>query len=329
MTLDLTSHLQRLLAGSSLMVLAMAAAARPAPVSDLKSLPPQARAAAVQALVAKQQAARKAGVVAGLDGTAPTVTAFNVGRRLDPSKTWNQVLVDITIKDAVSGLSWAYADFVGPSGQWITLYMPYGYGQTTEDIHAALRMNPAYEPGTWKAYDLYGYDVAGNYFYKDQNALRALGNIQFKVTSTVYDVTPPTLVSGTVSATSISLSTPWPGTESAGPFVTAKLAVTDAGNTGVSGPAYSYAQYCTLDYSNCFGLVNDYYYYASSPYGVTSATQTLGTQLYNGYPTGEYHLYYVQVGDNAGNWTLLTSTEFGGETDFSTLFNSTVITLTP
>ena len=187
MTLDLTSRLQRLLAGSSLMVLAMAAAARPAPVSDLKSLPPQARAAAVQTLVAKQQAARKAGVVAGLDGTAPTVTAFNVGRRLDPSKTWNQVLVDITIKDAVSGLSWVYADFVGPSGQWISLYMPYGYGQTTEEIHAALRMNPAYEPGTWKAYDLYGYDVAGNYFYKDQNALRALGNIQFKVSSTVYD----------------------------------------------------------------------------------------------------------------------------------------------
>ena len=271
----------------------------------------------------------RSGVVAGLDGTAPTVTAFNVGRRLDPSKTWNQVLVDITIKDAVSGLSWAYADFVGPSGQWISLYMPYGYGQTTEEIHVALRMNPAYEPGTWKAYDLYGYDVAGNYFYKDQNALRALGNIQFKVSSTVYDVTPPTLVSGTVSATSISLSTPWPGTESVGPFVTAKLAVTDAGNTGVSGPAYSYAQYCTLDYSSCFGLANDYYYYASSPYGVTSATQTLGTQLYNGYPTGEYHLYYIQVGDNAGNWTSLTSTEFGGETDFSTLFNSTVITLTP
>lgn len=329
MTSDLTSRLRRMLAGAGLMVLATAAVARPAAVQDLKRLPPQARAAAVQALVAKQQAARKAGAVAGLDSTAPTVTAFNVGRRLDPSKTWNQVLVDITIKDALSGLSWAYADFVGPSGQWITLYMPYGYGQTVEEIHAALHMSPAYEPGTWKAYDLYGYDVAGNYFYKDQNALRALGNIQFKVSSTVYDVTPPTLVSGTVSATSISLSTPWPGTESSGPFVTAKLAVTDAGNTGVSGPAYSYAQYCTQDLVNCFGLGNDYYYYATTPYGVTSATQTLGTQLYDGFPTGEYHLYYVQLGDNAGNWISYTSSEFGGETDFSTLFNSTVITLTP
>jgi len=329
MTSDLTSRLRRMLAGAGLMVLATAAVARPAAVQDLKRLPPQARAAAVQALVAKQQAARKAGAVAGLDSTAPTVTAFNVGRRLDPSKTWNQVLVDIAIKDAVSGINWAYVDFVGPSGQWITMYLPYGYGQTVEEIHAALHMNPAYEPGTWKAYDLYGYDVAGNYFYKDQNALRALGNIQFKVSGTVHDVTPPSLVNGTLSATSISLSTPWPGTESSGPFVTAKLAVTDAGDTGVSGPAYSFAYFCTLDLTNCFGLATDNYYTGNAVYGVTSTTQTLGTQLYPGFPTGDYHLYYAYLSDNAGNTVYLTSTEFGGETDFSALFNSTVITLTP
>ena len=40
-------------------------------------------------------------------------------------------------------------------------------------------------------------------------------------------------------------------------------------------------------------------------------------------------LRHVYLYDRAGNTTYLTSDKFGGSTDFSTMFPTTVITLTP
>ena len=106
------------------------------------------------------------------------------------------------------------------------------------------------------------------------------------------------------------------GTNLLSPWVGVSMKTDDTGSPRVAGINYMAAEFCTLDVQHCIGMG------WSSTYATQAhITASPGTQLYGGYyPAGTYYLYYTYVVDWAGNAQYLMGSEFGGETDFSTLF---------
>ena len=155
--------------------------------------------------------------------------------------------------------------------------------------------------------------------------LAALGNNVVTITNRFgVDAVPPTLVSGKILTPTVSLSAFQPGT-SIPLYAGVQVKTKDSGDTIVSGLRYVSADFCMLDSSACF-RVQTYPNAAGSPQG----TYQMGSQPANWWPSpGDYHLNYVYLEDLAGNTTYLTSTEFGGTTNFKKLFPSVVITLEP
>jgi hypothetical protein len=282
----------------------------------------------VRQLVAKQQAERSQSA-AGADVTPPVLTQFNASATLDLSKAAAPFRINIKATDDLSGLQYLSALATGPSGQTITAFAFSSYPAINFAGFAGFStIDRLLEPGAWKFTYAYGYDVAGNYFGLDETALAALGNTTFTVVNiSGYDPVTPALAGGQIFTPSVSLSGHAAGTTDQDPYVGCKLKLTDAGSTALSGLSQGYAYFCQLaDTSKCIYLSG--YTYAT---GLASASFSVGTQVSasRGDVPGNYELYYVHVDDHAGNGKSYTSSKFGGETDFSAIFPTTVIKLKP
>ena len=183
------------------------------------------------------------------------------------------------------------------------------------------------QPGVWTIDDARVEDLAGNHRDYNQAQLATLGNTTFTVVNGgSFDAVAPTLTSGQVLTTAISLSAVANGTTSQAPVAGIRLAVADTGSTALAGIAGAEAAFCIAGNNPCIEML-------ATNVGGSQATGTLspGTQVatFLGHVPGVYELCDLGVWDQAGNTMVLSSVACGGETDFSLYFPTTTITLTP
>lgn len=292
----------------------------------LNMLSPQQRSAYLARVIARQQIEPQQG---GSDTTPPVLTAFNAGTALNLGKAAAPFRISIKGTDNLSGIKSVNYSATGPSGQVISGATDTAFPATTYSVLGGFAgVSQFLEPGTWTFTEASAFDWAGNLVNLDEAALAALGNTTFTVSNTGgYDLVKPALTSGKLITPSVSLSAVAKGTASEDPFAGAQVTVTDAGNTAVAGVQSAVAIFCQLaDPSKCIVLTG-----STTATGVGSVTLKLKSQVSaaRGNVVGAHTLQSVTVRDHAGNFSTLTSTLFGGTTDFSTLFPATVITLKP
>ena len=317
--------LASLLATSTLVSSSGACAQQLAPDALAHMTPMQARNS-VKNYTDSRRAARANGHLGVSDINAPVLSAFSTQGSVDAAQPANVLAVGFKASDDLSGVYWGGAYAVGPNGQWV--YVSFNSELPATKYSGSMRSTSQLaflEPGTYMFTSAYVADVAGNVSYYDQEQLAALGRISFNVKNKGgFDAMPPGLLKGRILTPQVSLSAFHPGTEQPA-FVGVTVDLSDSGNSAVAGVQNVYLQFCLLDRSNCLGLSS----YGGVP---RKAVVTLrpSTQVFPGWaPEGEYHLDYVSITDFAGNSSFLSSTEFGGETDFSLSFPSTTITVTP
>lgn len=297
-------------------------------VDELKQLPP----ALVHRLLQRGwRAPTRTSTQIDLDVTPPTLTAFHAKGRVSANAPADGVLVEVKASDDQSGVSGIQAMAIGPSGHVIstndTIVRPVKvYRGSLGDRFSLTGFD---EPGTYTFTWAIVHDFAGNYTQYDQVALAALGKVTFEVKNSAgYDYLAPALAAGKIQTPRISLSDTVPGTDRP-PFIGVSIDATDAGNTALAGVNSASAWFCTLDSSRCI-LASTRYVAAVWPPGQAAAKVNMGRALIPDHDApGNYHLYKVIIDDHAGNLTELTGTEFGGETDFSVYFPSTVLTIKP
>lgn len=285
---------------------------------------PEMAKAWVKRQVERQSTRRSTAVLGAVDTTPPQLTKFDSVLTVDASKPIAPA--SFSAIDDKSGVLIGGGYAVGPSGQ--ALYVSFSGGFPQRKLSGVMR---AYgergylEAGTYVFSWIYLGDVAGNYAYYDRDQLAALGNASMIMKNkNGYDALPPTLTSGQVLTPVVSLADKQPGTSSPA-YMGISVRVTDVGTTAVAGVNYVSSRFCLLDESSCFYLASG----AGQP-GQAAAVLRLGGQVD---PTtmkpGDYHLQSLYLSDNADNYRNLESTEFAGDTDFSTYFGSTVITVAP
>jgi hypothetical protein len=259
------------------------------------------------------------------------LTAFDALPTFNVAKASPPFSVLIKATDDLSGVDHLLFTAVGPSGQRIPVLVNADYPATSFSrrvgIGWGLYSGRLLQPGTWTIDQARLVDLARNHSKYNQAALAALGNTSFTVVNNgPYDAVAPTLTGGQVLTPVVSLSAPARGTTNQAPFVGAKVTLADTGSTAVAGVAAAGVTFCLADESRCLDLM-------ANPNASALATGTLiaGLQVSAvvGQMPGEYLLYEVVVIDQAGNMRELLSTVFGGTIDFSALFPTTKITLTP
>ena len=296
----------------------------------LSHLAPPDRPAYLQQLVARQQAAR-ASAAFDTDVTGPVVTAFKSASTLNLSKVVVPFNIQATITDDLSGVKYCYFYAYGPSGQYMSAYIYAGFPTSSLSGKGGFSsISRLLEPGTWKFKYGYCYDAVDNYAYISESTLDGLGGTTFTlVNDSGYDLAKPKLKGGKIHAQSekVLLSEHPKGSTDKDPYVGVQVDVKDLGSTVTSGIKQVYAYFCQIaEPSKCLNLYG--YLYAT---GVVNATisATAQVSVARGNEPGDYELKTVYVYDHAGNSEYYTSTLFGGTTDFSTMFPSTLIKLRP
>jgi hypothetical protein len=292
----------------------------------LNQLSPQDRSAYVSRMISRQQSAPSQG---GSDTTPPALTTFNAGTALNLGKAAAPFRISIKGTDDLSGIKSVNYSATGPSGQVISGATDTAFPSTSYSVLGGFAgVSQFLQPGTWKLTEASAFDWAGNLVNLGETALAALGNTTFTVSNSGgYDLVKPALTSGKLITASVSLSAVAKGTASEDPFAGVSVTAPDAGNTAVAGVQSAAAIFCQLaDPSKCIYLTG-----LTTATGVGSVTLKLKSQVSaaRGNVAGAHTLQSVTVRDHAGNFVTLTSTLFGGTTDFSTLFPATVITLKP
>lgn len=263
-------------------------------------------------------------VRASTDTTLPVVRAFQAGTAVDLGVTTSQLLVHLTITDDLSGLDYFYFHVRGPSGESDQVGV-FGDGATNFREVVPLALSPFSEPGQWEITAIQGYDRAGNHFFVDEQVLRPLGNTTFTVINKATDTKPPKLISGKVLTPVVSRSVSAPGTSLPYNEVRAQAMVSDGGNRVISGVSSVALDYCLADASKCIYLGN----FTRGVYGEAKRTLQARSAVWPSDAIGTYRLARVTLTDNAGNAREYIGTEFGGDTDFSTMFSSVAIEVTP
>ncbi|MBN8488175.1 MAG: hypothetical protein J0M20_10700 [Burkholderiales bacterium] len=291
----------------ALSTLFVAAAATAAPaITDLPHMAPAQRAEALAVL----RAVRPLGA---LDTTPPSVVSLQAGTVVDAGKNMNQLLVEVNVTDDLSGLLHTFMTARSPSGLHSVGTGQHPGGWPSYKGAMSLRFGPFAEPGVWTITEVYGSDIAGNNFVCDATCLAALGgNLQFTVTGTKADATPPTLLSGRIATPVVSLSTPVKGTTDHLPFVRVQINTADQGGSGTAG---AYATFCLPDQSQCFSTWSENWVYAQKKSVLYGSAST-----WVGLPTGVYLLKDVTLHDHAGGTRSYLGTAFGGSTDFAAYF---------
>lgn len=262
---------------------------------------------------------------AKLDTTPPALLSFKPEAVADATLPSGGFSIDLKASDDLSGVQWIYASAVGPDGAVLDFSgWEYSAGKT---LSRSLHLNSPWtyqRPGTYTFVSARLQDAASNAVDYDQAALAALGATSFTVKNKAgFDAALPRLVSGKVLTPTLSASAKHPGTElpaKAGVEIVAE----DAGNTAISGVGYVSLDFCVISAEACFSLFSRGLEFKPSadPVKVRVGASVPVTP-------GEYRLRIVNINDQANNSLVLTSTEFGGTTDFSAYFPSVVITVTP
>lgn len=262
---------------------------------------------------------------ANLDITPPVLLSFKPEAVADATLPSGGFSIDLKASDDLSGIQWIHATAVGPDGTQMAFSgWEYSAGKT---LSRSLHLDGLWtyqRPGTYTFVSARLLDAASNAVDYDQAALAALGATSFTVKNKGgFDATPPRLVSGKVLTPTLSASAVHPGTEQAAKAGVEIVAV-DAGNTAISGVGYVSLDFCVISGEACFSLFSRGLEFKPVPDPVKLR---LGASV--SVPPGDYRLRTVGINDQANNSLVLTSTEFGGTTDFSAYFPSVVITVTP
>lgn len=328
------STLAALLFGLSLTAPAMAAPAATPAFQGPAGTPALSAHEQVQAY-ARSITARRAALPAAqvLDSTPPVLQAFQIIGDVQADGPLPAALAQMKVQDDLSGLQTWIVTLVGPSGQTVQRVEGVSTGQKRLEGRFSIGAAPVAtvpfsrfsEPGEWVVDSVLVSDAAYNLRIYDRDMLAAMGRTRFMVTNTGgHDAVGPRLLKGAIESREVSLSAPPPGTwEGTLPALSVALRTSDEGNGKVSGPAEAIAAFCLPDLrGNCIdrfevqGHVGEY--------GAQKATLRLGGQPRPDQTTGRYVLYYVVLFDQARNMTYL-----GSDTDFSQLFPSTTITVSP
>lgn len=303
---------------------ALAAPAKPAKAKKAFVHPElqKAKAHAAQLRAQSKAERKRLGAQAGPeDVTPPVLTAFNVDPRVNLRKRGEEANVSWTLTDDLSGGYYVYAQLIGPSGQSTAIGRTIGYTDTSWHDAAVFSLDPSAEPGNWVVDYAWAYDMRGNWVEYDAAGLAALGNTVLKVGNKTYDALPPSVVSGEILTPTVTLSKNPPGMPySFGDDLKVRLTAQDAaGGAIVSGARTAYLYFCVLDAGSCSHSLS--LGATAGAWGDPHTTFTLGARLTPGsYATGTYTLYYLQLQDSAGNWAQYTDINYGGDTDFSTMF---------
>ncbi len=316
-------HALLALSGALTLSTPLTAAAEPPvmPIAELQKLPPEAQQAYVLQRVAQQKARAAANAVTA-DTTGPVLTQFALKAT---AAAGGQVSAKVAATDDLSGVRGLYLYAYG-NGNALSLYHYWTLPQGSAQATAAGDINRFVSPGTYTATWGYLYDEAGNYTYLNASDFAAAGNAVVQVSNPkAIDTVPPTLGSGKVLTTKVSLSAFHPGTEHPA-FAGAELSVNDSGETGVSGLREAQMQFCLPDLSQCFWLFGN-----TPAVGASKVKLALGGQpVYYASVAGKYYLRSLILTDWGQHSTGYVSTRFGGAADFSTLFPAgDAITLRP
>ncbi|MBN8488174.1 MAG: hypothetical protein J0M20_10695 [Burkholderiales bacterium] len=308
------------------LLLASSALAAPMLPDGLQRFPPEMRAKVVQRLAAQQ---RQAPRNASLDGTPPRITAFSVEATVVAHRQESGLGVDISVADDWSGVKWLNVEWTHlDSGIRADTMVFVGGASTARREQGRLQLSPVWgmggQPGSYVISGATVADVAGNVAHYGQAELAALGgNLGFEVRNRLYDPRPPVLRAGRLGVSSVSRSTPWSGTADAMPMVTAELTVGDKGSGPLAGVVDAHFYMCTLDETDCLLVIG-----TQLPRHGRSVMQLSGTVLPE-QTLGTYHLANMFLYDRSGNFTVLSSKRFGGDTDFSRYFPATQVEITP
>jgi hypothetical protein len=271
-----------------------------------------------------------------IDTTPPVLAAFNAGTSVDARLANSGVPIGLTLTDDLSGVAYVYVEAHGPHGQVIEVQRTFDYADRKARATLGLMLSSAAEPGDWQVTYLYAYDLAGNGLSLGQSALAALGNTHFTVSNDAFDAIPPRLVRGRILTPSFSISKYAKGVPRGGPLESpgVGIKVTDDGGPGSAGVRSATMNFCMPDeYGDCYDY--DFMLMADNASGLPGDATTdlvLGADADYFYSTptpGTYALESLVLTDFAGNTRTYTSTDFGGDTDFSKYFPTTTIVVTP
>ncbi|GAA0743975.1 hypothetical protein GCM10009107_09050 [Ideonella azotifigens] len=262
-----------------------------------------------------------------VDNVAPTLTAFSTGKTdLDSSKGAAQLLVNFTASDDFAGVSQVTL-WVQNATNYSSNFATFAVGYPDKTIKGKLAIDASnLSTGTWSITSLQVSDAAGNGRVYDAAALAQFGgSTSFNVVGASGDTQAPTVVSGKVLTPTVSLSALQKGSYSNQAMAGFSVTVQDTAEDKVSGVRMASATFCSPSAYDCLSFTN-----AESARGLGKAEIRMATTPYYYYqPTGDYKLTTLSVTDFAGNSRMMTSIEDGGDTDFSTMFPSTTITLVP
>jgi hypothetical protein len=268
-----------------------------------------------------------AAAAAGLDHKGPNLVGFNAGTEVDAGSATGRLHIDWSVTDNQSGFMFGWMWLRSPSGQ----VKGYSFGESIpsrkESGTGGVSFGPWSEPGTWTVTGMSIEDANGNQTNVDTAALAALGNTQFTVINAAgADLALPTLRSGKIATPIVSLSQTVPGTAGVSLPAIVNLRLQDTGSPGVSGVAAAWATFCRTDVQSCFTLFGKGDELGAAQRSLRLSEVPARLVL----SPAVYTLSSVQVSDFAGNFSVYTSTAFGGTTDFAALFGgSTTITLAP
>lgn len=260
-----------------------------------------------------------------LDVDAPVLTSFTaLSTDVDSSQPGAQLGYSYTGTDDYSGVHSIWVslhtdDYAG----WIGLQADVGYPDTSlKGKFAVDALGLA--PGHWTVEYVNVSDIQGNTRYYSADDLRALGGqTDVLVVGSRGDGQAPSVVSGKILTPTVSKSALQKGTQYTHALAGMKIKLKDTAETSVSGVRSVQAVFCSNAYWDCLTLQ------ASTTVRQLTSLEFRPETDPSYYGEGEYHLSTLTMTDWAGNSRTLTSVVDGGDTDFSTLFTGTTITLVP
>lgn len=277
----------------------------------------KAPSARLTAPAPRRGAARKAATTA--DSAPPVVSSFSLPASVTLTRYGQDMPIAFKASDDLAGLGNFYAVIGSPSGnQQLGIFLEsVVLGETLTDRRVGQWVYPNVEPGIWKLLRVGVCDLAQNCQEWDGDTqLRALkGRHQVEVKNALYDVTPPTLSRSVLSLRQVA---------GVGTIVEADVVALDAGDPRASGATQADFLLCQLNASDCLTLQGSNRLPDQSEAKLRSSRWLKED---DGIPAGVYHIKEVMLVDYFGNLRTYTSTMFGGETDFTGLFNVTSLSL--
>lgn len=258
------------------------------------------------------------------DTTPPRLTAFSAAPRSEARAPLAQLRLEMTLRDDGSGLCWQTVQWQGPTGQQLNQRV-YLSGAPLWRVHTALPLPPEAEPGAWRVERVDIADCAGHHMGYDHAQLAALGNAVTQVSNRgLSDAIAPGLVSGVIRTPQVRVGEPPPGSVLRSGQVRVELLTAEAGDV-VSGLSDAALDLCRLEApQQSLPLTGS----SGGARGEVRTWTPLSGLTEQALP-GLYHLCRLTLTDRAGNRRVSTSILLGGETDFSTFFDNTIVEVRP